>query len=125
MFPTNETVKLFLAMCNRDGTINAMMDLIDKQNEEYKPSLNFLKLLIAMIDKTEYKDVCVESLTIGFMTCFNLFRLQIEASNMDVADLQSNIDALSNYVEYLEKEVIKINEKCGDIGTQDQNTGVH
>lgn len=114
MFPSNETVKLFLAMCNRDGTINAMMNIVDSKNEEYKPTINFLKLLVEMIDKAQYGDVCVESLTIGFMTCFNLFRLQIEASKMDMADLQSNIEALSNYVDYLEKEVDKINEKCGN-----------
>ena len=121
MFPTKDTVDLFIDMCNKSGPVNTVVGFLkeDSINTEYKPSIAYLKAAIQfMMDSGS--DICTESFCVGFLSCFHLFRLQLEADQMDIGDLEVNLASLSNYVEFLEGEVRELNGKL-----ENTNTGVH
>ena len=110
MFPSKETVKLFIDVSNRDGfaaTLSA--PLLDPINPKYSPVLGYLKSALKIIDASEGNSkFCPESFASGFLSCFHMFRLQIESEDMDIEDLQLNIESLSNYVKFLEEEASKL-----------------
>jgi hypothetical protein len=121
MFPTKNTVDLFIEMCNKGGPVNTVVGFLkeDSINAEYKPSIAYLKAAIQFMMDTS-SDICTESFCVGFLSCFHLFRLQLEADQMDIGDLEVNLESLSNYVEYLEGEVRELNGKL-----ENTNTGMH
>lgn len=110
MFPSKDTVKLFIDICSRDGLSKTVSEVIKNPiDEKYGPVLSYLKGAMRIIDNPEgTSDLCGESFGVGFLTCFNLFRLQLESEDMDIDDLQTNLDNLNNYIQFLEEENSKL-----------------
>lgn len=110
MFPSKDTVKLFIDISNRDGFAATLTRVLeDPINPHYSPILGYLKSALKIIDsQTTPSKFCPESFASGFLSCFHMFRLQIESEDMDIEDLQANIDSLNNYIKFLEEEAIKL-----------------
>ena len=107
MFPTTETIELFDSVCKRDGIKHVVSDFIDNKKDEYKPLFKYFKTLLKMLndDKIpDYNKLDEPSFTLGFLICFNLFRLQIESENLDIEDYKININSLEAYIQFLEKD---------------------
>lgn len=109
MFPSKETIELFEEICKRDGFALTVTSNISKKNPNYKPVLDYLSKIKTLIKESEKekREIFYESLNLGFLICFHLFRLQIEAENLDIEDYQISIDGLTKYIEYLEEELSK------------------
>lgn len=110
MFPSKDTVKLFIDISNRDGFASTLTTVLtDPVNPKYGPILGYLKSALKIIDGQGESNskFCPESFASGFLSCFHMFRLQIESEDMDIEDLQANIESLSNYVKFLEEEAVK------------------
>lgn len=112
MFPSKETVDLFETICSRDGFASTITQNISKKNLNYKPVMEYLSRIKDVIkhgavDKKE----SYECFTVGFLCCFHLFRLQIEAEDYDIEDYQRNIENLNNYIAFLEEENQKYKTK--------------
>lgn len=111
MFPSKETIELFEELCSRDGFAHTVTSNISKKNPNYKPVLDYLSKIKRLIkdSEKEKREVFCESLNLGFLICFHLFRLQIEAEDLDIEDYKISIEGLSNYIKYLEEELAKKN----------------
>lgn len=125
MFPSKETVKLFIDISNRDGFAATLGSaLSDPVNPKYSAILGYLKSALKTIDNTGVENrFCPESFASGFLSCFHMFRLQIESEDMDIEDLQSNIDSLTNYIKFLEDESLKLKEQLDEWASR-TDTGV-
>lgn len=110
MFPSKDTVKLFIDISNRDGFAATLSGpLKDPINPKYAPVLGYLKSALKIIDHSpEDSKFCPESFASGFLACFHMFRLQIESEDMDMEDMQSSLDSLSNYIKFLEEEAVQL-----------------
>jgi len=110
MFPSKDTVKLFIDISSRDGLAKTIASILDQQsNANYAPTLSYLKSVLRILDEDK-SDLCAESYATGFLSCFHLFRLQLESEDMDIDDLQINVEHLSNYIKFLEEENIRIRD---------------
>ena len=102
MFPSKETVDLLESMCVRDGYSSTITQNISKNNL-YTPAMDYLKKIQKIIiNETGEPDA--KLFTAGYLTCFHLFRLQIEAENCDLEDINTAMISLNNYIEFLETE---------------------
>lgn len=109
MFPTKQTISLFIEMCNRDGIVNTVSQFLNNDkdlSDKYIPTISFLKSNIKIIEN-QNTDVCPESFAVGFLTCFHLFRLQLEAESMEIEDMQISLENLNSYVSYLEERLME------------------
>lgn len=105
MFPSKETIGLFETICSRDGFATTITQNISKSNTNYKPVMDYLCKIKDVIEHGAVdKKQSYECFTVGFLCCFHLFRLQIEAEDYDIEDYERNIESLNNYIEFLEKE---------------------
>ena len=115
MFPSKETVSLFVDMTNRDGFSNTVISVLSEPiNKKYSPVLGYLKSALRAISKSSNSKeggFCEESFASGFLSCFHLFRLQLESEDMEDDDLICSYENLSNYVKYLEEENVKLKDK--------------
>ena len=109
-FPKKETVALFIEMINRDGLESAILQAIrGDSTPKYYPIISFLKAACLIIEDPENNsELCMESYSLGFLSCFNLYRLQIESEDMDLDDLESQLQKLDAWVLYLEDENVKL-----------------
>lgn len=107
-------------MCNRDGiipTLTAFLkdgDGLIPKDSKYMPCLSHLKVNLKAIEESESAEICKESYTVGFLSCFHLFRLQLEADQMDFEELQINIENLTSYITYLEDQLGRCREQSPD-----------
>lgn len=107
MFPNKDTIEMFDAICTRDGVKHVITDFLTNKRDEYKPLFQYFNKLLKMLndDKIEdYNRLDEPSFTLGFLICFNLFRLQIESEDFDIDEYISNIASLESYIQFLEKE---------------------
>jgi hypothetical protein len=111
MFPSQETVNLFETICSRDGLAFTITKNISKKNPKYKPVMDYLYKIKNIIGGNSVEEAeKYECFTIGFLCCFHLFRLQIEAEDYDIEDYEKNIESLNNYINFLEEENKKYKE---------------
>lgn len=112
MFPTKETVSLFCDIVARDGLANTVMPILNSKNPTYIPALSYLKKAMKKIEDAnsieEKMLLDPDAFSLGFVICFNLFRLQLEADELDNDDLKTNMEILQNYVEFLETENVRL-----------------
>lgn len=118
MFPSKDTVSLFIDICNRDGFSNTISEILKApMNPNYAAVLGYLKSVLRIIDNG-MSDLQSDSFASGFLCAFHLFRLQIESEDMEIEDLQLTVNSLANYIEFLEDENLRI--KNGE--SKDPNT---
>lgn len=105
MFPSKETIDVFLAMCAKDGLMKVSSSIFeDKVDPKYEPTIQILKNLVVTLTEMEKALFDPESFATGFLTCFNIFRLQLESEDMTIEDMSANMAVLNSYVEFLENE---------------------
>ena len=109
-FPKKETVALFIEMINRDGLESVILQALKGDAiPKYGPIISFLKAACLIIDDPENNsELCMESYSLGFLSCFNLFRLQIESEDMDLDDLENQVQKLEGWISYLEDENVRL-----------------
>lgn len=122
MFPKYETIETFMEISKRDGMAETVMNVLSDKNPDYEPLLTYLKKIINKINADpEDNRIDSNAFSVGYLVCFNLFRIQIESEDLDVADLESNIESLRNYIAFLEDENSKLKAK----NDSKQNTNMH
>ena len=97
-------------MIKRDGLAKIIdQTLKGRVVPNYLPTISYLKAAcLAIENPTNDSELCMESYAVGFLSCFNLFRLQIEADDMDLDDLESQVQKLEGWISYLEDENVKL-----------------
>lgn len=107
-FPKIEAIKAYIDICQKDGIGNIIDEFISKEmRPEYKPIMMYLKTMIETIleePNSEYADFY----TSGFMTCFDIFRRQIESEEATLEDLEMQLQNMLGWISYLENENLEI-----------------
>lgn len=107
-YPNKNTVNTFIALLNRDGLAKTISKLEDPLPDEQKPVIAYLKAIIKTLENRDDNELCIDSYGAGFLTCFHVFRMQIESDDMDMGDLDIQLKSLQGWIEYLEVENLEI-----------------
>lgn len=104
-YPTQQTISLFIKEC-KDNGFESMLDGI-VSNPAHKESMRFLAAALNKLmqekDVTECDGYCS-----GFLSCFKLFELQLEAESMDTDDCHVELTLAQSYIDYLESEIAQL-----------------
>jgi hypothetical protein len=110
-FPKIETVKAFIHTCDKDGFESIVDKLLNNDlKNEYKPLFAYLKKIVTDMLADDLVEEC-NYYTSGFVSCFDLFRRQIESEDMDVDDIQSQLKNLLAWSSFLEDENVSLKNK--------------
>lgn len=104
-------------MIKRDGLAKIIdQTLKGRVVPNYLPTISYLKAAcLAIENPTNDSELCMESYAVGFLSCFNLFRLQIEADDMDLDDIEAQIQKLEGWILYLEEENLRLKDQLEKI----------
>lgn len=118
-YPNNDTISLFSEIVKRDGIEEIMEKLIDKASKDpkMKPLLGFFKSTLTTMLEDELFDE-VDGYSTGFITCFDMFRRQIESEKISLEDLLLQVDNLCGWNEFLEIENLTLKKEINELTRQ-------
>lgn len=116
-YPKTETIQAYLAICEKDGFVNIMEEFTNKDlKPEHKPIFAYLKKIISdLMDDETISDECVDYYTTGFLSCFDLFRRQIESEEATLEDLEMQLQNMIGWTTFLESENINLTKRLQDL----------
>ncbi len=114
-FPSMTTVKAFIEICQKDGFENLIDEFLSKElRAPYKPTMSYLKRIVTdFLD--EDMDEAANYYTSGFISCFDMFRRQIEAEEATVEDLELQLQNMIGWTQFLESENLEIKNKLREL----------
>lgn len=114
-FPKIETVKAFIHTCDKEGFESIVDRLLNNDlKTEYKPLFAYLKKIITDMLEDDLNEEC-NYYTSGFISCFDLFRRQIESEDMTVDDIKLQLDNVLAWSSFLEKENVELKNELNEI----------
>lgn len=121
-YPNNDTIQLFAEIVKRDGIEELMEKLIDKASRDpkMKPLLGFFKTTLTTMLEDELFDE-VDGYSTGFITCFDMFRRQIESEKISLEDLLLQVDNLCGWNSFLEEESLLIKSELERLKKENLN----
>lgn len=110
-FPKVETIKAFVEICKKDGFESIIDEFLSKElKPSHKPIMSYLKKIV-----TDFLDEDLEEYanyySSGFITCFDMFRRQIESEEATIEDLELQLDNMIGWTKFLELENLEIKNK--------------
>lgn len=121
-FPKLETVKSFIQVCEKDGFESIVDKILDRElKAEYKPLFAYFKKIITDMLDDNMTEEC-NYYTSGFISCFDLFRRQIEADSMSLDDISLQLKNILAWSEFLERENLELKNEINELKRND--TGV-
>lgn len=114
-FPKIETVKAFIHACDKEGFETIVDRLLNNDlKTEYKPLFAYLKKIVTDMLEDDLNEEC-NYYTSGFISCFDLFRRQIESEDMSIDDIKIQLDNILAWSSFLEKENVELKNELNEI----------
>jgi hypothetical protein len=113
-FPRIETIKAFVEICKKDGFEELMDEFLSKELlPEYKPVMSYLKKIVTDMLEEDLNEEA-NYYTSGFISCFDMFRRQIEGEHATLEDLELQIENMLGWTKFLEDENITLKNKLSE-----------
>lgn len=120
-FPKIDTVKAFIHVCEKEGFESIVDRLMNNDlKTEYKPLFAYLKKIVTDMLEDDLTEEC-NYYTSGFISCFDLFRRQIESEDMTVDDIKLQLDNVLAWSSYLENENLALKNELNEIKRNNTN----